>query len=104
MWVRFLGREEALESLRTFPHVLHVLPCAQLSAWVKYLDFSEARGNSAATVTLYERCLVPCASYPGAFFFYMTRRTLGWQSLRGRASPCAVLQLPVTCAPFLGAR
>jgi hypothetical protein len=45
----------------------HVKPldAAQLANWAKYLDYIEARGDAAATVILYERCLVACASYPG---------------------------------------
>jgi hypothetical protein len=38
---------------------------AQLTNWLKYLDYVEAKGNDTATVVLFERCLVPCASYPG---------------------------------------
>ena len=47
----------------------HVKPLdlAQLAAWGRYLDYSEALGAEAeaSTVRLYERCLVACASYPG---------------------------------------
>ena len=37
----------------------------QLANWLKYLDFMEKKGNATATLIVYERCLVPCASYPG---------------------------------------
>jgi pre-mRNA-processing factor 39 len=37
----------------------------QLSNWVAYLDWVEAKGDVAAAIHLYERCLVPCANYPG---------------------------------------
>lgn len=39
----------------------------QLANWVRYLDYMETHGPEAlgATVIVYERCLVACASYPG---------------------------------------
>lgn len=45
----------------------HVKPldAIQISAWVKYLDFAEAKGDTEACATVYERCLVPCAAYSG---------------------------------------
>jgi hypothetical protein len=46
----------------------HVKPldAAQLRNWAAYLDWQEAQGDMGLTVRLYERCCVPCASYPGA--------------------------------------
>jgi pre-mRNA-processing factor 39 len=46
----------------------HVKPldAAQLRNWAAYLDWQEAQGDLGLTVRLYERCCVPCASYPGA--------------------------------------
>ena len=47
-------------------HFTGALPSPpQLTNWIKYLDFMESKGVPAATVVIYERCLVPCASYPG---------------------------------------
>lgn len=45
----------------------HVKPldAMQLYNWAKYLDAIEARGDHTATIMLFERCLVACASYPG---------------------------------------
>jgi hypothetical protein len=50
---------------RPYFHVRPLEP-SQLTTWAKYLDYSEALGDDAATVRLFERCLVACASYPGA--------------------------------------
>ena len=47
-------------------HFTGALPSPpQLTNWIKYLDYMEGKGVTAATVVIYERCLVPCASYPG---------------------------------------
>ena len=45
----------------------HVKPldALQLSTWSRYLDFMDQKGDAGAAVRLYERCVVPCASYPG---------------------------------------
>ncbi len=45
----------------------HVKPLdgVQLWNWIRYLDATEAGGDHAAIVTLFERCLVACANYPG---------------------------------------
>ena len=50
----------------------HVKPLdtMQLTNWNEYLDFSEKQEDVASTVTIYERCLVACASYPGAENLY----------------------------------
>lgn len=49
----------APQPLLTFTQTL------QLTNWLKYLDYMENKGDVAATTIVYERCLVPCASYPG---------------------------------------
>jgi hypothetical protein len=42
------------------------LDAAQLTNWLRYLDYIESQPDAlAATVIIYERCLVACASYPG---------------------------------------
>jgi hypothetical protein len=48
----------------------HVKPLdqAQLSNWWAYLDYKTKSGTHAATVRLFERCLVPCAAYSGTSF------------------------------------
>lgn len=38
----------------------------QLLTWWLFLDDVQAKGDEHATYGLFERCLVPCASYPGA--------------------------------------
>jgi pre-mRNA-processing factor 39 len=38
---------------------------SQLLTWWLYLDAVEAEGDATTTYGLFERCLVPCASYPG---------------------------------------
>jgi pre-mRNA-processing factor 39 len=47
---------------RTYFHV-KPLDDAQRQNWKKYLDFEEQEGDVARIYALYERCLVPCASY-----------------------------------------
>jgi hypothetical protein len=37
----------------------------QLLTWWMYLDAVEGEGDVMTTYSLFERCLVPCASYPG---------------------------------------
>lgn len=54
--------EDAIK--RPYFHVKPLDP-GQLTNWCKYLDFIEAEGDTAAAITVYERCLVPCANYPG---------------------------------------
>ena len=49
---------------RPYYHVKPLDP-AQLKNWVAYLTWSEAQGDVAGTIHLYERCLVACANYPG---------------------------------------
>ena len=39
----------------------------QLLTWWLFLDAVQAEGDATATYGLFERCLVPCASYPGVF-------------------------------------
>lgn len=47
---------------RPFFHVTD-LEDAELDGWRKYLDWEEAQGDFQRTMFLYERCLVPTASY-----------------------------------------
>jgi pre-mRNA-processing factor 39 len=51
---------------RPYFHV-KALDALQLNNWNSYLTFIEQHGDEAAIITLYERCLVACASYPGGF-------------------------------------
>ena len=37
----------------------------QLTNWLKFIEYMENKGDVTATTIVYERCLVPCASYPG---------------------------------------
>ncbi|KAI3466792.1 hypothetical protein Pfo_023455, partial [Paulownia fortunei] len=43
----------------------------QLNNWHLYLDFIEKRDNLDWAMKLYERCLVPCASYPEFWMRYV---------------------------------
>lgn len=52
---------------RPYFHV-KALDQAQLSNWWAYLDYKTKSGTHAATVRLFERCLVPCAAYSGTCF------------------------------------
>lgn len=45
----------------------NALQAPQLAAWWQYLDAVAADGDESALYGLHERCLVPCASYPGLF-------------------------------------
>ncbi|GIL55195.1 hypothetical protein Vafri_10769 [Volvox africanus] len=60
-----LLRRKPFEDAARRPY-FHIKPLdgVQLFNWIRYLDYMEARGDHAATVTLYERCLVACANYP----------------------------------------
>lgn len=51
---------------RAYFHV-KVLDTPQLTNWIRYLDYMESQQpeDIAAVATMYERCLVACASYPG---------------------------------------
>jgi hypothetical protein len=44
----------------------NALQAPQLLAWWQYLDTVAATDDETALYALHERCLVPCASYPGA--------------------------------------
>jgi pre-mRNA-processing factor 39 len=66
----------------------------QLSNWVAYLDWQQQQGDVGAMQRLFERCLVPCANYPGVWgccggvgFLW------GWgddgSSSRGMWGPCS---------------
>ena len=45
----------------------NALQAPQLAAWWQYLDAVAAAGDETALYGLHERCLVPCASYPGLY-------------------------------------
>jgi pre-mRNA-processing factor 39 len=53
-------------------HHFHVytLDKGQLSNWNRYLDYEEKEGDLASVTTLYERCLISCASYPAFWIRY----------------------------------
>ncbi|KAJ9524287.1 hypothetical protein QJQ45_008511 [Haematococcus lacustris] len=76
-WLRM--REAAMASARSVAEsrrpfeegvkraYFHVKPldAAQLSNWLRYLDYMEQQQDALApTVVVYERCLVACANYP----------------------------------------
>ena len=65
----------------------HVKPldANQLSNWVKYSDYMEQKGEASSAVTVFERCLVACASYPGACMW------------RGTAWALRPSRLPAVC-------
>ena len=70
----------------------HVKPLddAQLSNWDTYLDNEERVGDVSSVTRLYERCLVPCASYPSFWLRYAR-----WQASdagQGVAAARAALQ------------
>ncbi|XWS18595.1 hypothetical protein CRYUN_Cryun32bG0058000 [Craigia yunnanensis] len=51
----------------------HVKPLdiSQLENWHEYLNFVEMHGDFDWAVKLYERCLIPCASYPEFWMRYV---------------------------------
>ncbi|KAL0534940.1 hypothetical protein IC582_029244 [Cucumis melo] len=55
---------------RTYFHV-KPLDAGQLKNWHSYLDFVEMYGDFDWAVKLYERCLIPCASYPEFWMRYV---------------------------------
>ncbi|XP_022927451.1 uncharacterized protein LOC111434274 isoform X2 [Cucurbita moschata] len=55
---------------RTYFHVKQ-LDADQLKNWHSYLDFLEMYGDFDWAVKLYERCLIPCASYPEFWMRYV---------------------------------
>lgn len=62
-----LNRRRPFEECIKRPY-FHTKPLdtVQLQAWSKYLDYMESlQDASAETITVYERCLVACACYPG---------------------------------------
>lgn len=62
-----LNRRRPFEECIKRPY-FHTKPldAVQLQAWSKYLDYMESlQDASAETITVYERCLVACACYPG---------------------------------------
>ncbi|GAB4815080.1 hypothetical protein N2152v2_002126 [Parachlorella kessleri] len=67
-----LARRVPYESALRRPY-FHVKPMepSQLAVWARYLDYSEACADDAATVRLYERCLVACANYPEFWMRYI---------------------------------
>lgn len=61
-----LARRQPFETAIKRPY-FHIRPldAAQLVTWNQYLDYVEQLGDPGATLRLYERCLVACASYAG---------------------------------------
>ncbi len=69
----YTSSSEELERRRSFEEAIkrpyfHIKPldAGQLVNWMRYLDYIEQKDDHPSTIRLYERCLVPCASYPGA--------------------------------------
>ena len=65
---------EPFELLIKRPY-FHVKPLddAQVANWERYLSHEESVGDAASVVRLYERCLIPCASYPALWLRYASR-------------------------------
>lgn len=68
----YAASSEELERRRSFEEAIkrpyfHIKPldAGQLVNWMRYLDYIEQKDDHPSTIRLYERCLVPCASYPG---------------------------------------
>jgi hypothetical protein len=75
-----LARRKPFQDAIKRPY-FHVKPldASQLSAWSRFLDYVEGRGDDEVTVHLYERCLVACAEYPGALLNPCSLKDLaGW--------------------------
>eukprot|EP00798_Chlamydomonas_sp_ICE-L_P021455 gene21455-28424_t len=75
----YQATKKRLEQLQPFLQHLkrpyfHVKPLdsTQLATWIKFLDFLEKQGDNETCQTTYERCLVPCASYPEFWERYAT--------------------------------
>ncbi|KAE8675132.1 Tetratricopeptide repeat (TPR)-like superfamily protein isoform 3 [Hibiscus syriacus] len=65
---KILGFETAIR--RPYFHV-RPLNVPELENWHNYLDFMESEGDINKVVKLYERCLIPCASYPEYWIRYV---------------------------------
>ncbi|XP_062196318.1 pre-mRNA-processing factor 39-2 isoform X2 [Phragmites australis] len=82
----------------------HVKPLDddQLENWHQYLDYVEKNGDFDWAVKLYERCLIPCASYSEFWIRYAEYvdakggREIANYAL-GRASSCFVKGVPTFC-------
>ena len=61
----------------------------QLLTWWLYLDSVQGEGDEHVTYGLFERCLVPCASYPGV------RPAHTWRDM----SAMYYMQLLLSCSP-----
>lgn len=78
----YAASSEELERRRSFEEAIkrpyfHIKPldAGQLVNWMRYLDYIEQKDDHPSTIRLYERCLVPCASYPGQASNHMTLTT-----------------------------
>ncbi|MQL81630.1 hypothetical protein Taro_014096 [Colocasia esculenta] len=72
----------------------------QLQIWHQYLDFVDMQGDLDWTVKLYERCLIPCASYPEFWVRYIeTMETRGGREIANlalaRASKTFLKRIPL---------
>ncbi|KAK9866987.1 hypothetical protein WJX84_003162 [Apatococcus fuscideae] len=82
----YSSSSEELERRRSFEEAIkrpyfHIKPldAGQLVNWMRYLDYIEQRDDHPSTIRLYERCLVPCASYPefwARYARYLEKRDL----------------------------
>lgn len=65
------------------------LQAPQVAAWWQYLDAVAADNDETALYALHERCLVPCASIPGASATHSAY--LGCAATGAAALDCAVM-------------
>eukprot|EP00897_Mesotaenium_endlicherianum_P007624 jgi/Mesen1/6890/ME000353S05909 len=81
------GKIREFEVLIKRPY-FHVKPLdeLQLANWQRYLDFIEKEGDLAKIINLYERCLIPCASYPEYWIRYIQRMELDKELERAAAA------------------
>ncbi|KAF5840473.1 hypothetical protein DUNSADRAFT_16564 [Dunaliella salina] len=86
--------EESIK--RTYFHV-KPLDSSQLANWVRYLDHMESKKDASVSdvATVYERCLVPCASYPEFWERYV--RWLEGKGMEAEARGALQRQVEVFC-------
>mmetsp|Transcript_13127 Transcript_13127/g.35089 ORF Transcript_13127/g.35089 Transcript_13127/m.35089 type:complete len:479 (+) Transcript_13127:5054-6490(+) len=86
--------EESIK--RTYFHV-KPLDASQLANWVRYLDHMESKKDASVSdvATVYERCLVPCASYPEFWERYV--RWLEGKGMEAEARGALQRQVEVFC-------
>jgi pre-mRNA-processing factor 39 len=76
---------------RPFFHV-NELEDSELESWRMYLDWEEAEDDFQRTMFLYERCLVPAASYDEFWLRYAR-----WMQAQGKVENARIIYMKASC-------